>query len=69
MSDRMYNYGISKSLQIQSKISPTYFYFYQFKSVYALGELMSGGRTDLGVAHGEDVLIIFPIAGRISKCT
>ena len=26
---------------------------------------MSGGRTDLGVAHGDDVFIIFPIAGRI----
>lgn len=65
MSDRMYNYGLSKAVQIQSLIHPTYFYFYQFKSVYALGEMMSGGRTDLGVAHGDDVFIIFPLAGRI----
>ena len=61
----MYNYGLSKSVQVQSKIAPTYFNFYQFKSLYALGEMMSGGRTDLGVAHGDDVFIIFPLAGRI----
>ena len=64
LSDRIYNYGISKALQLQSKIAPTHFYLYQFKAEYALGEMMSGGRTELGVAHGDDVLIIFPLDGR-----
>lgn len=64
ISDRLYHYGISKAVQLQSTISPTYFYFFQFKSQFALGEMMSGGRTDLGVAHGEDVFLVFPVAER-----
>ena len=64
VSDRLYHYGISKAVQLQSTISPTYFYFFQFKSQFALGEMLSGGRTDLGIAHGEDVFLVFPVAER-----
>ena len=30
----------------------------------ALGEFISGGRTDLGIAHGEEYFLMFPISKR-----
>ena len=45
-------------------IAPTYFYYFQYKTQYGLGELSSGGRTDLGIAHGEDVFLIIPLSER-----
>ena len=64
LSDRLYHYGIAKAIEIQSVLAPTYYYYFKYKTQYALGELMTGGRTDLGIAHGEEYFLIFPISKR-----
>lgn len=59
ISDRLYNYGIVEALKLQSQISPTYFYYFLYKASMGFGEYESKGQTDLGICHGEDVLLIF----------
>ncbi|CAO1363125.1 unnamed protein product [Diamesa serratosioi] len=65
VSDRLYNYGAIKAINLQSQISPTFFYHFQYKSLFGLGEMLSEQKAvNLGVAHGEDVLLIFKVGER-----
>ncbi|CAO1323800.1 unnamed protein product [Diamesa hyperborea] len=65
VSDRLYNYGAIKAINLQSQISATFFYHFQYKSLYGVGEMLSYQNvTNLGVAHGEDVLLVFKVGER-----
>ena len=65
VSDRLYNYGAIKALNLQSQISQTFFYHFQYKSLYGVGEMLSyQNAVNLGVAHGEDVLLVFKVGER-----
>ncbi|CAO1367208.1 unnamed protein product [Diamesa serratosioi] len=59
MSDRLFNYDFIKAIQLQSEVSPTYYYHFQYKSLSGIGEAMSGSSDKLGIAHGEDNFLIF----------
>lgn len=59
ISDRLYKHGLAKSVKLQGIISPTYFYHFRYKTKYGDGEDMSGKDENLGVAHGEDVYLLY----------
>lgn len=46
-------------MKLQGIISPTYFYHFRFKTEYGDGEDKSGKDENLGVAHGEDVYLLY----------
>lgn len=48
ISDRLFNYDFIKAIQLQSEISPTYYYHFQYKSRAGLGEGMSGTTDNIG---------------------
>lgn len=70
ITDRLYHKGAYDSLQFQSKLAPTYFYYFRFviieeaSSLEKVGALNSVESTDpkndfLGVSHGDDVFLIY----------
>lgn len=59
VSDRLYKYGLSQAVRIQGSISPAYFYHFRFKTVFGDGEDMSRNDKGFGVAHGEDVYLLY----------
>lgn len=49
LSDRLFKYGIGKSILLQSAISSTYFYEFDFKIQSGMGELFSQqNKVNLG---------------------
>lgn len=49
LSDRLFKYGIGKSVLLQSAISPTYFYEFDFKIQSGMSELFSQqNKVNLG---------------------
>uniref|UniRef100_U5EY55 Carboxylic ester hydrolase n=1 Tax=Corethrella appendiculata TaxID=1370023 RepID=U5EY55_9DIPT len=59
ISDRLYNYGIGRSAKLMQPHSKVFVYFFRYKAKYGVGEAMSNGVEDLGVAHGDDIFLIF----------
>ncbi|XP_055612164.1 venom carboxylesterase-6-like [Uranotaenia lowii] len=59
ISNRLYFAGITTSAKLLKNHIPVYFYYDVYKTQYGLGEHMSYTSTDYGVAHGEDILLIF----------
>ncbi|XP_052862415.1 esterase-5B-like [Anopheles cruzii] len=60
LSNRLFVEGITRTAKLLQPHLPVYFYYFNFKTVYGLGELLSGTDNNLGVAHGDDMLLIFP---------
>ncbi|XP_063701833.1 venom carboxylesterase-6-like [Culicoides brevitarsis] len=59
-TDRLFHVGMDHSAKLQGKVHPTYVYYYNSKLKYGFGELLAGKHSDLlGVAHGDDVLLLF----------
>lgn len=50
MSDRLFNYDFIKSIQLQSEVSPTYYYHFQYKSLSGLSEGMTGSTDNIGLS-------------------
>jgi hypothetical protein len=49
-SDRLYNYGIRKALFLQSHASSTFFYLFNHKISFGIGEILSGlADVNLGI--------------------
>lgn len=64
ITDRLYAVGIQKSVKLQSvnANTPTYFYYFKFNSVYGVeNAFVPDVDHDLGVAHGDDVLLIYEV--------
>jgi len=59
ISDRLYKYGLSQAMRLQGSITPAFFYHFRFKTVYGDGEDMSQNDEGFGVAHGEDVYLLY----------
>lgn len=59
ISDRLYKHGLAKAIKIQGQFASTFFYHFNFKTVYGDGEDMSQKNENLGVAHGEDVYLLY----------
>uniref|UniRef100_A0A1I8JTH5 Carboxylic ester hydrolase n=1 Tax=Anopheles arabiensis TaxID=7173 RepID=A0A1I8JTH5_ANOAR len=61
LSNRLFFAGVTKTAKLLQPHIPVYFYYFNYKTVYGIGELMSGTEdVNYGVAHGEDVLLSFP---------
>lgn len=61
LSNRLFFAGVTKTAKLLQPHIPVYFYYFNYKTVYGIGELMSGTQdVNYGVAHGEDVLLSFP---------
>ena len=70
ITDRLYHHGAFQALQLQSKFSPTYFYYFRFNTTKIVPKLMKIGARHysesadlqdsyLGVSHGDDVFLIY----------
>ncbi|XP_035905875.1 esterase-5A-like [Anopheles stephensi] len=60
LSNRLFFAGVTKTAKLLQPHMPVYFYYFNFKTKYGIGELMSGTSENYGVAHGEDVLLVLP---------
>ncbi|XP_058055237.1 carboxylic ester hydrolase-like [Anopheles bellator] len=59
ISNRLYFVGFTETAKLMQRHTPVYLYVDHYKAKYGVGEALSH-RDDLGVAHGDDVLLIFP---------
>ena len=72
MTDRLYHHGAKKALQLQSKLSPTYFYYFRYRIKNGETSGITIVRSDeesqkpeeinenfLGISHGDDVFLIY----------
>ncbi|KAG5677930.1 hypothetical protein PVAND_007644 [Polypedilum vanderplanki] len=59
LSDRLFKHHSVVAIQLQSKWSSSYYYYFNYKSLMGVGEIMSKTNDNLGIAHGEDVFLIF----------
>jgi len=59
LSDRLFKHGAYKSIQLQSRFSPSYFYYFRFKTLRGLNDLWGTTKDNIGVSHGEDVFLIY----------
>ncbi|XP_053666854.1 esterase-5B-like [Anopheles marshallii] len=64
LSNRLFFAGVTKTAKLLQPHLPVYFYYYNFKAAYGIGELFSGSMENYGVAHGDDVLLVFPSSMR-----
>ncbi|XP_050074269.1 esterase-5B-like [Anopheles maculipalpis] len=60
LSNRLFFAGVTKTAKLLQPHMPVYFYYFNFKTEYGIGELISGTDENYGVAHGEDVLLVLP---------
>ncbi|XP_058055240.1 venom carboxylesterase-6-like [Anopheles bellator] len=60
ISNRLFFAGVTEMVKLMQRHISVYLYFDQYKAVYGLGEAMSGSNANLGIAHGEDLLLILP---------
>uniref|UniRef100_A0A182PB60 carboxylesterase n=1 Tax=Anopheles epiroticus TaxID=199890 RepID=A0A182PB60_9DIPT len=60
LSNRLFFVGVTKTAKLLQPHIPVYFYYFNYKTVYGIGEQMSGSDENYGVAHGEDILLSFP---------
>ncbi|XP_065087801.1 venom carboxylesterase-6-like [Ochlerotatus camptorhynchus] len=59
ISNRLYFAGVVRSTQLMQVHTPIYLYYDVYKTKYAIGEYLSNSTKNYGVAHGEDVLLLF----------
>ncbi|EAT35318.1 AAEL012509-PA, partial [Aedes aegypti] len=59
ISNRLYFAGVVRSAQLMQKHAPVYLYYDAYKTKYAISEYLSNSTKNYGVAHGEDVLLLF----------
>ncbi|XP_058828803.1 venom carboxylesterase-6-like [Topomyia yanbarensis] len=59
ISNRLYFAGVVRSAKLMQVHTPVYLYYGKYKSKYALGEYLSNSTKNHGIAHGEDVLLVF----------
>uniref|UniRef100_A0AAG5D6Z8 Carboxylic ester hydrolase n=1 Tax=Anopheles atroparvus TaxID=41427 RepID=A0AAG5D6Z8_ANOAO len=64
LSNRLFFVGATRAAKLLQPHLPVYFYYYNFKAAYGIGELLSGSLENYGVAHGDDTLLIFPSSMR-----
>ncbi|XP_049293740.1 esterase-5B-like [Anopheles funestus] len=60
LSNRLFFAGVTKTAKLLQPHLPVYFYYFNFKAAYGIGELLSESNQNYGVAHGEDVFLVFP---------
>ncbi|XP_052896237.1 venom carboxylesterase-6-like [Anopheles moucheti] len=62
ISNRLYFAGVTESAKLMHPFTNLYLYYDLYKSKYGVGEALSHHDQPglLGVAHGDDVLLIFP---------
>uniref|UniRef100_A0A182QXB9 Carboxylic ester hydrolase n=1 Tax=Anopheles farauti TaxID=69004 RepID=A0A182QXB9_9DIPT len=64
ISHRLYFVGVTESAKLMQPFTEVYMYYDLYKAKYGVGEALShhagDGPGSLGVAHGDDVLLIFP---------
>ncbi|XP_049293742.1 venom carboxylesterase-6-like [Anopheles funestus] len=62
ISNRLYFIGVTESAKLMHPFTNVYVYYDLYKSKYGVGEALSHHHEPgfLGVAHGDDVLLIFP---------
>lgn len=59
ITDYLYIVGIHKSILLQSSLMPVYAYGFDYKTTYGYGERMSNRSHVTGIAHGEDIVLIY----------
>jgi carboxylesterase type B len=59
MSQRYFHCAMAESIRLQKKIAPVYSYFYNYKLSFGFGELLSQSNVNLGVSHGEDIMLLY----------
>ncbi|XP_053682970.1 venom carboxylesterase-6-like [Sabethes cyaneus] len=59
ISNRLYFAGVVMSAKLMQPYIPVHLYYDKYKSKYALGEHLGNTMKNYGVAHGEDVTLIF----------
>ncbi|XP_065087904.1 venom carboxylesterase-6-like [Ochlerotatus camptorhynchus] len=64
MSNRLYFAGVIRSAQLMQAYIPVYIYYDMYKTKYGVGELLSKSTKNYGVAHGEDIFLIYTTSRR-----
>lgn len=64
MSNRLYFAGVICSAQLMQTYIPVYIYYDMYKTKHCIGEALSKSTKNYGVAHGEDVLLIYTTSRR-----
>ncbi|XP_055631341.1 carboxylic ester hydrolase-like [Toxorhynchites rutilus septentrionalis] len=59
ISNRLYFAGVVKSAKLMQAYIPVHFYYGMYKTKFAVGEYLAKSMENFGVAHGEDVLLVF----------
>ncbi|XP_063697484.1 venom carboxylesterase-6-like [Culicoides brevitarsis] len=59
LTDSLFLAGIHESIEQFSPLMPTYIYGFDFKTEYGFGEFLSGRNKVKGIAHGEDMVLIY----------
>lgn len=58
-TDRYFYYDLGKAVQGLFRKTPTFVAIYKFKAQFGFGELLAGRTGRTGVAHGDDVTLLF----------
>uniref|UniRef100_A0A336MAE2 Carboxylic ester hydrolase n=1 Tax=Culicoides sonorensis TaxID=179676 RepID=A0A336MAE2_CULSO len=64
LTDYLYLSGFHKAIDQLSPIMPTYVYGFDYKTTYGFGEAISGQNKSKGIAHGEDIVLIYDTSVR-----
>jgi carboxylesterase type B len=66
MTDRLYHHGALHALQLQSKFSNTYFYYFRYRIKNGVESKNKDRKSKdevsedfLGISHGDDVFLIY----------
>lgn len=67
-TDALFWFPAYKAIHQQLALAknPQYSYIFKYRGTFSTSYLFSGSTADYGVAHGDDVLYLFPYASYMS---
>ncbi|XP_076675393.1 carboxylic ester hydrolase-like [Andrena cerasifolii] len=60
IGDRQYGVGCERAARLQAKAnkSPVWTYYYSYRAMHSVSEVLSGSTENFGVSHGDDILLV-----------
>lgn len=67
LTDYLYLAGFHKAIDQLSPITRTYVYGFDYKTTYGFGEALSRRNETKGIAHGEDIILLYDTSIRHNR--
>jgi carboxylesterase type B len=59
ITQRFFHCPLEDTIRLQKTIAPVYSYFFDYKIQFGFGDFLSRSNVNLGISHGEDVLLLY----------